>query len=237
MSVKLSPRAQSWLVLSVVAFSLLAVIYYIVPYLFNVTPMVTYEHFNNDPVTEPENVKEVRESVQQLPENDKVWVCTAPVDGTMESDLEALTREIERQATEGPVRDYAEYQSKTGGPNAIPGEEGNPIANKPIEVTIDIGTMMAKDTFAEMGNERNPESDATSVRALLDKYTAKQLGSAPPTSVSANEMAINKAYLAMMGEGAPVVGCPVIDPSKYYTERQLAQCAGCTPDDLLRSTQ
>jgi len=31
-----------------------------------------------------------------------------------------------------------------------------------------------------------------------------------------------------------MVSCPKIDRSQYYTERQLAQCAGCTPDVYLR---
>lgn len=165
-----------------------------------------------------------------------------------ENGLVNMTQEIEQQARTPAVRDYAAYQSAGGSVNA------NPFANKPIRVNLNLGAAMAQDSFstdADGSASRNPDSGgATSVRALLDKYTAKQLGSQNSSTtpmVSDKELAINKAYLAAAAAGsgsgmngtlgtapgAPV-GCPVIDRSKYYTERQLAQCAGCTPDDFLR---
>lgn len=161
------------------------------------------------------------------------------------SNLDDMTRQIEEQARTPAVRDYAEYQNQTGGPGSEVGANGNPFANKPIQVNLNLGAAMARDGFsadADGSASRNPASSgATSVRALLDKYTARQLGNQPPTQVSDKEMAINKAYRAAMSDASGVggvsrqpVGCPSIDPSLYYTERQLAQCAGCTPDDFLR---
>lgn len=162
------------------------------------------------------------------------------------TNLAAMTREIEEQARTAAVRDYAEYRAASGTDTTEVGGRGNPFANKPIQVSLNLGTVMGADSFsadADAATSRNPESgSATSVRALLDKYTASQMGNQPTSStstmVSEKEMAINKAYLASMNSSGATatqpVGCPVIDRSKYYTERQLAQCAGCTPDNFLR---
>lgn len=156
--------------------------------------------------------------------------------------LAAMTREIEQQARTPAVRDYAEYQNNTGGPSAEVGVNGNPFANKPIKLNLNLGGVMGQDSFTEVGDNRNPSTGgATNVRALLDKYTSQQLQGGQNTNiVSDKELAINKAYLAGANNGAmdqvggTPVGCPAIDRSQYYTDRQLAQCAGCTPDEFMR---
>lgn len=157
------------------------------------------------------------------------------------TELERMTREREEKARTPAVRDYAEYQNKTGGPQMEVGQQGNPFANNPIQLNIDLASVIGRDGFQD-NDARNPESGGTSVRALLDKYTKEASGdnATGTTHVSDKDMAINKAYhSAMNGNanafgGTSALGCPSIDRSKYYTERQLAQCAGCTPDSFMR---
>jgi len=160
------------------------------------------------------------------------------------SELERMTRELDERARTPAMRDYAEYQNKTGGPQAEVGQQGNPFANNPIQLNIDLGSVMGRDGFQD-NDARNPENGGTSVRALLDKYTSSMISNGDnnvgnSVAVSDKDLAINKAYTngmggsGIFGENAGPLGCPSIDRTKYYTERQLAQCAGCTPDTYMR---
>lgn len=172
--------------------------------------------------------------------NSRNLVSKSGFTGNAQDSLANITRQIEEQARSPAIRDYAEYQNKTGGPQTEVGEQGNPFANKPIQVNLDLASILGRDGFQD-NDARNPDSGSTSVRALLDNYTSMLNGNTGVSSqVSSKELAVNKAYResldnsASNGAGVPV-GCPGIDRSMYYTERQLSQCAGCTPDDSMRN--
>lgn len=124
------------------------------------------------------------------------------------------------------LKDVKLYQetvndSKPGNQNPFAfGEEG-------LNINVNLGSGETDgDTFTDLKGD----NASTSVRDLLNNYTKSKKGT---------------SFLQQVEEGGNMKsvsdvlrnrfkGCPGFDRSKYLTERQIAQCSGCSPDDFLR---
>lgn len=171
--------------------------------------------------------------------------------GSSEASLSALTQQQINSIAAAVSANINAFNQSTGG--AQPGTANNPFANKPFSVNLNLSGMgsesatkgalsgMVPSGFADIPrNQQQLEGFATmagnqyqtgQVRDLVLAWDAIQ-PNANQTSgldgLSASSKSIGDALRGKM------VSCPKIDRSQYYTERQLAQCAGCTPDVYLR---
>lgn len=141
--------------------------------------------------------------------------------------------------------------NKSGG-TAQPGTQNNPFANKAIRLNVNLGGLGGQSGsgtgsapkgilsgFADIPSSAVHESfvDMASsgsgtgqVRNLIQAWDAAQTPG-PDTDFGGFPSGAGTLGSALRGK---MVSCPKIDRTQYYTERQLAQCAGCTPDAYLR---
>lgn len=124
------------------------------------------------------------------------------------------------------LKDVKIYQdtvndSKPGDQNAFAfGEEG-------LNINVNLGSDETDgDTFTDLKGD----NASTSVRDLLNTYTQSKKGVSFLQQVEedGNMKSVSDALRNRFK------GCPGFDRSKYLTERQIAQCSGCSPDDFLR---
>lgn len=110
-----------------------------------------------------------------------------------------------------------------------------------IKINVDLSGSSDKAGFANISGRANFQdmaasgSGTASVSQLLDQYLGAsgtlELGNIPAVSGSLSNNGLLEIKQALQNK---FKGCPSIDRSKYYTERQLAQCSGCNPDAFLR---
>jgi len=82
------------------------------------------------------------------------------------------------------------------------------------------------DTFTDLKGDNN----SSSVRALLNTYTKSKKDTSFLKQVEKGSSLQNVSDVLRN----KFKGCPGFDRSKYYSERQIAQCSGCSPDEFLR---
>jgi hypothetical protein len=82
------------------------------------------------------------------------------------------------------------------------------------------------DTFTDLKGDNN----SSSVRALLNTYTKSKKDTSFLEQVEKGSSLQNVSDVLRN----KFKGCPGFDRSKYYSERQIAQCSGCSPDEFLR---
>ena len=82
------------------------------------------------------------------------------------------------------------------------------------------------DTFTDLKGDNS----SSSVRALLNTYTKSKKGSSFLEQLEKGNNLQNVSDVLRN----KFKGCPGFDRSKYYSERQIAQCSGCSPDEFLR---
>jgi hypothetical protein len=143
--------------------------------------------------------------------------------------LADLTNSQIKAVLDSVVPDIKSYIEKTGGE----APKASAFGQKEGELTINVNLDEAgKETFQDLTGETNQAQN--SVRALLAAYTKKQQGV---------ELGGIPAIGEQLSDAAPKLGdvllgklksCPAFDRSKYLTERQIAQCSGCSPDPYLR---
>lgn len=143
--------------------------------------------------------------------------------------LADLTSEQIKAVLDSIVPDIKSYIEKTDGKPPA----SNSFANKEGELTINVNLDdEGKDNFQDLTGETNQAQN--SVRALLAAYTKKQqameLGGIPAVGEQLSA-ATPKLGDVLLGK---LKNCPAFDRSKYLTERQIAQCSGCSPDPYLR---
>lgn len=115
--------------------------------------------------------------------------------------------------------------NKPGGDNPFAiGENG-----LTLNVNLDsskAGEEANEDTFIDLKGDNS----STSVRQLLDTYTKSKKGGTFLEELN-NDGNLSSVSQVLRNK---FKGCPGYDRNKYYTERQISQCSGCSPDDLLR---
>ena len=124
------------------------------------------------------------------------------------------------------LKDVKLYQetvndSKPGNQNPFAfGEEG-------LNINVNLGSGETDgDTFTDLKGD----NASTSVRDLLNNYTKSKKGT--PFLQQVEEGGNMKSVSDALRNRFK--GCPGFDRSKYLTDRQIAQCSGCSPDDFLR---
>jgi hypothetical protein len=112
-------------------------------------------------------------------------------------------------------------------------DDNNPFAIGENGLTLNVnldgsksGKEVSEDTFIDLKGDNS----STSVRQLLDTYTKSKKGSSFLEELN-NDGNLNSVSQVLRNK---FKGCPGYDRNKYYTERQIAQCTGCSPDNLLR---
>lgn len=143
--------------------------------------------------------------------------------------LADLTNAQIKSVIDAIVPDIKSYIAKTGG--EVP--KSNSFGQKEGELTINVNLEEAtNESFQDLTGETNQAQN--SVRALLTAYTKKQqeleLGGIPAVGERLSSVAPTLGD-ALLGK---IKSCPAFDRSKYLTERQIAQCSGCSPDPYLR---
>ena len=109
-----------------------------------------------------------------------------------------------------------------------PGDQ-NPFAfgEEGLNINVNLGSGETEaDTFTDLKGD----NASTSVRDLLNNYTKSKKGT--PFLQQVEEGGNLKSVSDALRNRFK--GCPGFDRSKYLTERQIAQCSGCSPDDFLR---
>lgn len=153
----------------------------------------------------------------------------AAVPSSSSGALADLTNAQVKAVLDSIVPDIKSYIEKTGGE----APKASAFGQKEGELTINVNLDEAgKDTFQDLTGETNQAQN--SVRALLAAYTKKQqgveLGGIPAVGEQLSA-ATPKLGDVLLGK---LKSCPAFDRSKYLTERQIAQCSGCSPDPYLR---
>jgi len=143
--------------------------------------------------------------------------------------LADLTNAQIKSVLDSIVPDIKSYIAKTGGE----APKSNSFGQKEGELTINVNLDDAtNESFQDLTGETNQAQN--SVRALLAEYTKKQqeleLGGIPAVGERLSSVAPTLGD-ALLGK---IKSCPAFDRSKYLTERQIAQCSGCSPDPYLR---
>ncbi len=110
-----------------------------------------------------------------------------------------------------------------------------------IKINVDLSGGSDKAGFTNVSSRSSFQDMAASgsgtatVSQLLDQYLGTtgtlELGNIPAVSGSLSNNGLLEIKQALQNK---FKGCPALDRSKYYTERQLAQCSGCNPDAFLR---
>ena len=139
--------------------------------------------------------------------------------------LNELTKTQFEELMDRVIDDVTIYKKETNG--------GKPDEKNTLGTGLNVNVNLQKqegevdgDTFTDLKGDNS----SSSVRALLNTYTKSKKGT---------------SFLEQMkkGDGLQDVkdvlrnkfkGCPGFDRSKYYSERQIAQCSGCSPDEFLR---
>lgn len=182
--------------------------------------------------------------LQNLSGTDTTPTPTAPGGDV---NLHAMTQENLEKALTAALSNIGQFKQQTG--NQQPGTSNNPFASKQLKVNVNLGGLGTtspsgaagasglvsgfanipsthKESFADLAGN----SGMSNVRDLLAAWDKSQglpsdepLGGIPDSS--------QKLGTALRGK---LVSCPVLDRTQYYTERQLSQCTGCTPDPYLR---
>jgi len=174
--------------------------------------------------------------------------------GGSDSGLGSLTQSQLENAIKTAMASVSSYNQITGGMQ--PGTQNNPFANKPLRVNLDLSGLGGQSStpaspmssivsgFADVpvknggqcGMKTEAFTDMASgsgtgqVRSLIQAWDAAQ-NPGDETDMGGFPTAAGKLGNALRGK---MVSCPKIDRTQYYTERQLSQCAGCTPDPYLR---
>lgn len=109
-----------------------------------------------------------------------------------------------------------------------------------IKINVDLSGSGDKAGFENISGRSNFQdmaatgSGTATVTQLLDQYIGAsnlELGNIPGLAGSMSNNGLSEIKQALQNK---FKGCPSIDRNKYYTERQLAQCSGCNPDEFLR---
>lgn len=96
-----------------------------------------------------------------------------------------------------------------------------------LNINVNLGSGATdNDTFIDLKGD----NASTSVRDLLNTYTKSKKGTSFLQQVKEGDN-MNSISDVLRNR---FKGCPGFDRSKYLTERQIAQCSGCSPDNLLR---
>ncbi len=170
------------------------------------------------------------------------------------SSLGSLTQSQLEAAVKTAMASVNSYNQMTSGMQ--PGTQNNPFANKPLRINLDLSGLGGQTTnpaspmssivsgFADVP-VKNGGSCATKTEAFTNMASGSGTGEVR-SLIQAWDAAQNPGSESDMGGFPPAAGalgsalrgkmvsCPKIDRTQYYTERQLAQCAGCTPDPYLR---
>jgi hypothetical protein len=106
-----------------------------------------------------------------------------------------------------------------------------------IKINVDLSDS-SKSGFADVSKFQDIASSGSgtaTVSQLLDQYLGRsgnlELGNIPALSGSLSNNGLLEIKKALQNK---FKGCPALDRNLYYTERQLAQCSGCNPDEFLR---
>ncbi len=163
----------------------------------------------------------------------------------------SLTEKQFNDAISAAVANISAFNQSAGG--AQPGTQNNPFANKPIKFNVNLSGLGGQSTgsgtgsapkgvlsgFADIPSNGQKEgfadiassgSGTGQVRSLIQAWDASQ-NPGSETDFGGFPTSAGTLGNALRGK---MVSCPKIDRTQYYTERQLAQCAGCTPDAYLR---
>jgi hypothetical protein len=178
--------------------------------------------------------------------------ATIPL-ATTGSSLSELTQNQINSIAAAVSANINAFNQSSGG--AQPGTLNNPFANNPIRVNLNLGGLGSQTSVSSSGalsgmvpsgftdiprNHSQLEGFATvagnqfqtgQIRDLIAAWDAKQPGANQGSGLGGLSTSNKSVSNALRGK---MVSCPKIDRSQYYTERQLAQCAGCTPDTYLR---
>ena len=161
----------------------------------------------------------------------------------------SLTEKQFNDAISAAVANISAFNTSAGG--SQPGTQNNPFANKPVKFNVNLSGLSGQSSstgsapkgivsgFADIPNGDYKETFANvassgsgtgQVRNLIQAWDASQ-NPGPDTDLGGFPASAGTLGNALRGK---MVSCPKIDRTQYYTERQLSQCAGCTPDDYLR---
>lgn len=144
-------------------------------------------------------------------------------------DLAALTNAQVKAVIDSIIPQLKAYMTKTGGMAPSTNSYGNKEGELNINVNVDESS---NETFQDLAGSTNETQN--SVRSMLSAYLQKQqsieLGGIPAVGEQISAAA-PKLGDVLLGK---IKSCPSFDRSKYLTERQIAQCSGCSPDPYLR---
>jgi hypothetical protein len=161
----------------------------------------------------------------------------------------SLTEKQFNDAIAAAVANISAFNTSAG--SAQPGTQNNPFANKPVKFNVNLSGISGQSSstgsapkgivsgFADIPNGDYKETFANvassgsgtgQVRSLIQAWDASQ-NPGPDTDLGGFPASAGTLGNALRGK---MVSCPKIDRTQYYTERQLSQCAGCTPDAYLR---
>lgn len=170
--------------------------------------------------------------------------------------LLALTEKQFSDAITAALGNITAFNKSTG--VAQPGTLNNPFANKPIRFNVNLSGLNGDSDASSSSSSsalKNTLSGFTNIpSSICESFTTTALSSSGTGQVrnliQAWDSTINPSTDNDIGgdiSGFPknagtldqslrgkMVSCPKIDRTQYYTERQLSQCAGCTPDAYLR---
>lgn len=126
------------------------------------------------------------------------------------------------------LKDVSLYNKEVSG--GKPGDQ-NAFSLSDEGLTVNVNLQKQDDTIDEdTFTDLKGDNSSSSVRTLLNTYTKSKKGSSFLEKIekgnslqNVNDVLRNKFK-----------GCPGFDRSKYYSERQIAQCSGCSPDEFLR---
>ena len=172
---------------------------------------------------------------------------------TSSSSLNALTQQQINDIAAAVSANINSFNQASGG--AQPGTLNNPFANRPFRINLNLGglgTQTATPTSAAMrGRVSSGFADIPRNRSQIEGFETaagnefktgqvqdliRAWDSIQPSAVQSDNLGGIPAGAKSLGNAlrGKMVSCPKIDRSQYYTERQLSQCLGCTPDPLLR---
>lgn len=184
-------------------------------------------------------------SGSSVPVTTKAGGGTAP-----NQSLCSLTEKQFNDSISAAVANISAFNKSVGG--SQPGTQNNPFANKAIKLNVNLSGLGAQSVtgasstpkgvlsgFADIPSDGQKEGFVTigssgsgtgQVRNLIQAWDAAQN---PGSETNFDGLPTSAGTLGNALRGK-MVSCPKIDRTQYYTERQLAQCAGCTPDSYLR---
>jgi len=165
-------------------------------------------------------------------------------DAAASGNLGALTKAQLDTALAAAVANINAFNRTSGG--AQPGTPDNPFANKPLKINLNLAGLGGNPTqpnpisglvsgFSDIPKTESftdmaAGSGTGQIRNLIQAWDAAQ------NPGSENDFGGMPAAAGTLGNAlrGKMLSCPKLDRTQYYTERQLSQCAGCTPDPYLR---